>query len=69
MKLYNVDLDCPRCGKLHGVYGGLWGGLVIDVAARRLVCVKPYPPFVPLFRMDGLSEKEGCLCRRRRRRS
>ena len=24
-----VDLVCPRCGKLHGVYGGLWGGLLI----------------------------------------
>ena len=30
MKLYHVDLDCPRCGKRHGVYGGLVGGLVIE---------------------------------------
>jgi hypothetical protein len=22
MKLYNVDFDCPRCGKIHGVWGG-----------------------------------------------
>ena len=39
----------------------IFESVVIDVAARRLVCVKPYPPFVPLFRMDGLSEKEGCF--------
>jgi hypothetical protein len=36
--------------------------IVVDVAARKLVCVKPYPPFVPLFRMDGLEEREnGCF--------
>jgi hypothetical protein len=23
--------------------------------------LKPYPPFVPLFRMDGLKEKEECF--------
>ena len=22
VRLYNVDLDCPRCGKLHWIYGG-----------------------------------------------
>jgi hypothetical protein len=34
----------------------------VDVEAQRLVCVKPYPPFVPLFRLDGLEEKEdGCF--------
>ena len=35
MKLYNVDLDCPRCGKRHEVYGGLWGGLVIENGPDR----------------------------------
>jgi hypothetical protein len=33
----------------------------VDLSGRRLACVKPWPPFVPLFRMDGLSEKEGCF--------
>ena len=28
-RLYNVALACPRCGKRHGVYSGLWDGLVI----------------------------------------
>ena len=40
MKLYNVDLDCPRCDKLHGVYGGLWGGVVIENGPDLL----PFPP-------------------------
>jgi hypothetical protein len=39
----------------------IFESVVIDVAARRLVCVKPYPPFAPLFRMDGLREKVGCF--------
>ena len=39
----------------------IFESVVIDVADRRLVCVKPNPPFAPLFRMDGLSEKEGCF--------
>ena len=33
----------------------------VDLSRRRLACVKPWPPFIPLFRMDGLSEKEGCF--------
>jgi hypothetical protein len=37
----------------------IFESVVIDVTARRLVCVKPYPQFAPLFGMDGLSEKEG----------
>ena len=32
-----------------------------DVAARHVHCVKPWPPFLPLFRMDGLQEKHGCF--------
>ena len=35
MPLYNVDLDCPRCGKRHGVYGGLHGGLLIPNGLDR----------------------------------
>ena len=29
----------------------------IDLTGRRVVAVKPWPPFLPLFRMDGLEEK------------
>ena len=36
--------------------------IYLDVAARALVCVKPNPPSVPLFRMAGLRESEGCFC-------
>jgi len=25
---------------------------------QRLICVKPSPPFAPLFRMDGLEERK-----------
>jgi len=40
----------------------IFESVVIDVAARRLVCVKPWPPFVALFRMDGMEEKkDGCF--------
>jgi hypothetical protein len=43
---------------LHCIFEAIY----VDVEAKRLVCVKPYPPFVPLFRMDGLEEKEdGCF--------
>jgi site-specific DNA recombinase len=33
----------------------------VDVANRQLLCVKPWPPFLPLFRLDGLVEKDGCF--------
>jgi hypothetical protein len=39
----------------------IFESVVIDVTARRLVCVKPWPQFAPLFRMDGLKEKEECF--------
>ena len=40
----------------------IFEAVIVDVLGQRLVCVKPYPPFVPLFRMDGLEEKEdGCF--------
>jgi hypothetical protein len=47
-----------KCDMLHRIFEAIF----VDVEAQRLVCVKPYPPFVPLFRMDGLEEKEdGCF--------
>ena len=40
----------------------IFEAIFVDVKVKRLVCVKPYPPFVPLYRMDGLEEKEdGCF--------
>jgi hypothetical protein len=34
----------------------------IGMLGEWLVCVKPYPQFVSLFRVDGLEEKEdGCF--------
>ncbi len=40
----------------------IFESVVVDVTARRLVCVKPWPPFAVLFRLDGLEEKEdGCF--------
>ena len=40
----------------------IFESVVIDVAARRLVCVKPYPQFAPLFRMDGMEvSTDGCF--------
>ncbi len=40
----------------------IFEAIFVDVKAKRLACVKPYPPFVPLFRMDGPEEKEdGCF--------
>jgi len=42
--------------------GCIFEAIYVDVEAKRFICVKPYPPFVPLFRMDGLEEKEdGCF--------
>jgi hypothetical protein len=43
-----------RAQMLHVIFEEI----VVDVAARKLVCVNPYPPFVPLFRMDGLEESD-----------
>ena len=39
----------------------IFEGVYFDTLTGRLVCVKPYPQFGPLFRMDGLKEKEGCF--------
>jgi hypothetical protein len=39
----------------------IFEGIYIDMIEKRLVCVKPYPQFAPLFRLDGLREKEGCF--------
>ena len=47
----------------------IFEAIFVDVAACRLVCVKPYPPFVPLFRMDGLEEKaNGCFYYKEKRK-
>ena len=35
--------------------------LVVDVTERRLVSIRPWPPFIPLLEMDGLTQKEGCF--------
>ena len=35
MSWYNVDFHCPRCGQVHGVIGGLWGGLQIEHGPDR----------------------------------
>jgi hypothetical protein len=32
---YNVDFDCPRCGKIHGVLGWPGGGLRIENGPER----------------------------------
>ena len=35
MKMYDVDFDCPRCGKIHGVWGGTGCGLRIENGPDR----------------------------------
>jgi site-specific DNA recombinase len=40
--------------------------IVIDVANRQLVCVRPHRPFAILLRMNGLEERNGCFYPRRR---
>jgi site-specific DNA recombinase len=40
----------------------IFEGVYVDAETRRVVCVKPWPPFTPLFRMDGLEERDdGCF--------
>ena len=36
----------------------IFEGIYVDVLAAKVVFVKPWPPFWPLFRMDGLEERE-----------
>ena len=36
----------------------IFEAITVDISGQQLVCVKPHAPFVPLFRMDGLEEKE-----------
>jgi site-specific DNA recombinase len=46
----------------HEMLKVIFESVSVDVSGQRLVCVKPHPPFVPLFRMDGLEEREdGCF--------
>jgi hypothetical protein len=36
--------------------------VLIEVVKDEIICVKPYAEFAPLFRMDGLEEREdGCF--------
>ena len=45
------------------VLKAIFEAVCVDVLDERLVCVKPYPQFAPLFRMDGMEETEdGCFC-------
>ena len=39
----------------------IFESVVVDMRRRRLVCVRPWPVFAPLFRLDGLKEREGCF--------
>ena len=40
----------------------IFEAVYVDVLGKRLVCVKPYPQFALLFRMDGMEEREdGCF--------
>jgi site-specific DNA recombinase len=43
----------------HEMLNVIFEAVDVDIAARKLVCVKPHPQFAPLFRMDGLEEKDG----------
>jgi len=46
----------------HDMLRLIFEAIYVDTIDKRIVCVKPYPPFVPLFRMDGLEEGEnGCF--------
>jgi len=39
----------------------LFEAVIIDPLERQPICVKPYPQFAPLFRMDGMEEDDGCF--------
>ena len=40
----------------------IFEAVYVDVLGERLVSVKPWPQFAPLFRMDGMEEREdGCF--------
>jgi site-specific DNA recombinase len=54
-------LDAPKRLQ-HEMLKVIFESVTVDIAGQQLVCVKPHAPFVPLFRMDGLEEKEdGCF--------
>jgi hypothetical protein len=36
----------------------IFEGIYCDMIERRVVYVRPYPAFVPLFRMDGMEQRE-----------
>lgn len=46
----------------------IFEAVYVDMLSRRLVCVKPYKQFAPLFVLDGLEEVEdGCFYREARK--
>ena len=46
----------------HEMLKAISEAVYVDVLGERLVCVRPYPQFAPLFRMDGMEESEdGCF--------
>jgi len=70
--------EIEEAGKTLEELGAVWAGapkrlqakmlktifeeVRVDVANRRIVCLKPYPQFAPLFRMDGMEEREDGCC-------
>ena len=57
----NAPKQCKR-DMLRVIFEAVY----VDPLGRELVCVKPWPPFAALFRMDGLEEREGCFYVRER---
>ena len=46
----------------HEMLKVIFEAVYMDVLGERLAGVKPYPQFAPLFRMDGMEEREdGCF--------
>ena len=46
----------------HEMLRVIFKTVYVDVLGERLVCVRPYPQFAPLFRMDGMEERQdGCF--------
>jgi hypothetical protein len=53
--LGEVRADAPK--RLQSkILKTIFQKVVVDLAARQLASVKPWPPFWPLFRMGGLEE-------------
>jgi hypothetical protein len=37
----------------------IFEAICVDIETHKLVCVKPHSQFVPIFRLDGLEERNG----------